>query len=82
MSPQGYAPLFLASLKSSIMPRKFFAKPEAAESDRVPPGQYLAKGFPVLTYGETPQIKTDDWLFKVWGLVEAKSFNWSDFLSN
>jgi DMSO/TMAO reductase YedYZ molybdopterin-dependent catalytic subunit len=63
------------------MPRKFFAKPEAAENKRVPPGQYLAKGFPVLTYGETPQIKTDDWLFKVWGLVEAKSFNWSDFMN-
>ncbi|MGL4880219.1 MAG: sulfite oxidase-like oxidoreductase [Waterburya sp.] len=63
------------------MPRKFFAKPEAAESDRVPPGQYLAKGFPVLTYGETPQINTDDWLFKVWGLVETKSFSWSDFMN-
>jgi DMSO/TMAO reductase YedYZ molybdopterin-dependent catalytic subunit len=62
------------------MPRKFFDKPEAAESDRVPPGQYLAKGFPVLSYGETPQINTDDWLFKVWGLVEAKSFGWSDFM--
>jgi DMSO/TMAO reductase YedYZ molybdopterin-dependent catalytic subunit len=63
------------------MPRKFFAKPAAAENDRVPPGQYLAKGFPVLTYGETPQIKTDDWLFKVWGLVEAKTFSWSDFMN-
>jgi DMSO/TMAO reductase YedYZ molybdopterin-dependent catalytic subunit len=63
------------------MPRKFFAKPAAAENDRVPPGQYLAKGFPVLTYGETPQIKTDDWLFKVWGLVEAKTFSWSDFIN-
>lgn len=85
MSPQGCAPLFLASLSLGLqvlfMPRKFFAKPEASENERVPPGQYLAKGFPVLTYGETPQIKTDKWLFKVWGLVEAKSFDWLDFMN-
>ena len=62
------------------MPRKFFEKPEPSQSDRVPPGQYLAKGFPVLSYGETPQVSTDDWLFKVWGLVEDRSFDWSDFM--
>ena len=63
------------------MPRKFFMKPEPDQGDRVPPGQYLAKGFPVLTYGETPQVSTDSWLFKVWGLVEPKSFDWSDFMN-
>ena len=63
------------------MPRKFFYKPDSSQSDRVPPGQYLAKGFPVLTYGETPQINTKDWQFKVWGLVEPKIFTWSDFMS-
>lgn len=63
------------------MPRKFFTKPEAEQSDLVPPGQYLAKGFPVLTYGETPQISTDKWLFKVWGKVQPKSFDWSDFMN-
>ncbi|WP_036487835.1 sulfite oxidase-like oxidoreductase [Myxosarcina sp. GI1] len=62
------------------MPGKFFQKPEPAQSDRVPPGQYLAKGFPVLTYGETPQISTDEWQFRVWGLVEDKTFTWSDFM--
>ena len=63
------------------MPRKFFEKPEPSQSDRVPPGQYLAKGFPVLSYGETPQVSTNDWLLKVWGLVEDKSFDWSDFMN-
>ncbi|MGV2826879.1 sulfite oxidase-like oxidoreductase [Myxosarcina sp. GI1(2024)] len=63
------------------MPGKFFQKPEPAQNDRVPPGQYLAKGFPVLTYGETPQISTDEWQFRVWGLVEAKTFTWSDFMN-
>ncbi len=63
------------------MERKFFTKPEADQAERVPPGQYLAKGFPVLTYGETPQVSTDNWLFKVWGLVAPKAFDWSDFMS-
>jgi hypothetical protein len=35
---------------------KFFKKPESPDQDRVPPGQYLASGFPVLTYGDTPQM--------------------------
>ena len=59
------------------MTLKFFQKPEPDNSDRVPPGQYLAKGFPVLTYGDTPQISTDNWQFKVWGLVTEKTFSWS-----
>ena len=63
------------------MPRKFFEKPTPEQRDRVPPGQYLAKGFPVLSASETPQISTDDWLFKVWGLVESRSFDWSDFMN-
>ncbi|MGK7933866.1 MAG: sulfite oxidase-like oxidoreductase [Microcystaceae cyanobacterium] len=58
---------------------KFFQKPDPELSDRVPPGQHLAKGFPVLTYGDTPQIDTEQWEFRVWGLVTPKSFTWSDF---
>jgi len=60
---------------------KFFRKPEPEESERVPPGQHLAKGFPVLTYGDTPQITTDNWEFNVWGLVKEKTFSWSDFMA-
>lgn len=62
------------------MSGKFFEKPAADQSERVPPGQYLAKGFPVLTYGETPQISTDEWQFRVWGLASTKTFTWSDFM--
>ncbi|OCR02507.1 molybdopterin-binding protein [Oscillatoriales cyanobacterium USR001] len=60
---------------------KFFQKPEAAESDRVPPGQYLAKGFPVLTYGEDPQISTEEWQIKVWGKAKAITFTWGDLMA-
>ena len=60
---------------------KFFEKPSADLADRVPPGQHLAKGFPVLTYGDTPQISTDDWQFTVSGLAENKTFSWQDFMN-
>ncbi|MEM1168777.1 MAG: sulfite oxidase-like oxidoreductase [Cyanobacteria bacterium P01_H01_bin.35] len=60
---------------------KFFRKPEPEQSDRVPPGQHLAKGFPVLTYGETPNISSDKWELKVWGLVKPVTFNWSDLMA-
>jgi DMSO/TMAO reductase YedYZ molybdopterin-dependent catalytic subunit len=59
---------------------KFFEKPGADVADRVPPGQHLAKGFPVLTYGDTPQISTADWQFTVSGLAQNKTFSWQDFL--
>lgn len=60
---------------------KFFRKPESEQSDRVPPGQYLANGFPVLTYGETPKINREDWQLRVWGLATPKTFRWSDFMA-
>ncbi len=63
------------------MAGKFFAKPTPENNDRVPPGQYLAKGFPVLTYGDTPEINTEEWQFRVWGLAQEKTFTWSDFMS-
>ncbi|ELR97943.1 sulfite oxidase-like oxidoreductase [Gloeocapsa sp. PCC 73106] len=50
-------------------------------SDRVPPGQHLTKGFPVLTYGETPKIDFIDWELRVWGLAKQKIFSWSDLLN-
>ncbi|MGK7949478.1 MAG: sulfite oxidase-like oxidoreductase [Xenococcaceae cyanobacterium] len=63
------------------MAGKFFEKPTPADNDRVPPGQYLAKGFPVLTYGDTPEVTTAQWQFRVWGLAREKTFTWSDFMS-
>jgi DMSO/TMAO reductase YedYZ molybdopterin-dependent catalytic subunit len=64
------------------MQGKFFEKPGDDLRDRVPPGQHLAKGFPVLTYGDTPQVTQGDWQFKVWGLVkEEKTFTWEDLMA-
>jgi DMSO/TMAO reductase YedYZ molybdopterin-dependent catalytic subunit len=60
---------------------KFFQKPGTEEDARVPPGQYLAKGFPVLTYGQTPQINSEEWQLRVWGLAKPATFTWGDFMA-
>ncbi|VXD18706.1 sulfite oxidase-like oxidoreductase [Planktothrix paucivesiculata] len=60
---------------------EFFSKPTSDQSDRVPPKQHLSKGFPVLTYGETPQVSIENWELKVWGLVQPKTFNWSEIMA-
>jgi DMSO/TMAO reductase YedYZ molybdopterin-dependent catalytic subunit len=63
------------------MPGKFFQKPDPSLGDRVPPGQHLAKGFPVLTYGQTPQISLDEWELSVWGLATPKTLHWDDIMA-
>ncbi|MCA9822787.1 MAG: molybdopterin-dependent oxidoreductase, partial [Dehalococcoidia bacterium] len=47
---------------------------------RLPPGQHLTQGWPVLHYGNVPRIDLENWRFHVWGLVnEEKSFTWEQF---
>jgi len=60
---------------------KYFEKPGPEMRDRVPPGQHLAKGFPVLTYGDTPKISRPDWKLKTWGLAERKTYTWDDMMA-
>jgi DMSO/TMAO reductase YedYZ molybdopterin-dependent catalytic subunit len=37
--------------------------------DRLPPGQYVEHGWPVLTAGPTPNVAPDDWTFRIDGMV-------------
>lgn len=37
------------------------------KDDRLPPGQYIPRGWPVLHYGPVPKFKPDTWDFKVFG---------------
>lgn len=60
---------------------KFFEKPGAELSHRIPPKQHLAKGFPVMTYGETPLVQTADWALRVWGKAEPTTFVWQDLMA-
>jgi DMSO/TMAO reductase YedYZ molybdopterin-dependent catalytic subunit len=49
-------------------------------ADRVPPGQYVEDGFPVLTAGPTPDVATSEWSFRVDGMVaEAREWDWEAF---
>lgn len=59
----------------------FFHKPDPAQSDRVPPGQKLASGFPVLTYGDTPKVDLATWQLRVWGLAQPVTITWNDLMA-
>jgi DMSO/TMAO reductase YedYZ molybdopterin-dependent catalytic subunit len=49
-------------------------------ADRIPPGQYLTNGFPVLSAGPTPQVPLDRWEFTIDGLVsEPVRWSWEQF---
>ena len=45
-------------------------------ADRVPPGQYVEPGFPVLTAGPTPDVEPDEWGFRIDGMV-AEEHAWT-----
>ena len=61
-----------------------FRRREAPEapSDRVPPGQYVTRDFPVLSAGPTPRIGLDQWRFEVVGQVDQpRGWSWKEFTS-
>ncbi|MEU7869837.1 sulfite oxidase-like oxidoreductase [Dactylosporangium sp. NPDC049140] len=47
---------------------------------QLPPGQYLAHDFPVLSAGPTPKVRTERWEFVITTETgEEKSWNWAEF---
>ena len=52
-----------------IITRGFFGRRRPEEEDenagRVPPGQYVDRGFPVLSAGPTPRVDTATWTFRI-----------------
>src|SRR5688572_17101953 len=51
-----------------------------ASTDRLPPGQKLTQGFPVLDLGVQPEIPLSEWKLKVDGLVEKPQvLSWEQF---
>ncbi len=55
---------------------------EAGERPRLPPGQYLTRKWPVLSYESTPKFQPEKWQFKVTGLVEEPfTLSWDEFLA-
>jgi DMSO/TMAO reductase YedYZ molybdopterin-dependent catalytic subunit len=53
-----------------------------APADRVPPGQYVTPGFPVLSAGPTPRIGLDDWRFEIVGEVDQpRAWSWTEMMA-
>lgn len=56
------------------------ARPAMRSEDRLPPGQHLTPGFPVLDLGIRPEIPLQDWRLEIRGRVEnPKTFTWDEF---
>ncbi|MGH3297754.1 MAG: molybdopterin-dependent oxidoreductase [Trebonia sp.] len=52
----------------------------ADNADRVPPGQYVTKDFPVLSAGPTPHTALDRWTFSIVGRDgQQKTWSWAEF---
>ena len=55
---------------------------ERPEERRLPPGQYVPRGWPVLHYGPVPKFRPDDWDFRVFGATASGGqhvWKWADF---
>ncbi len=59
------------------------AKPDRQNcGDRMPPGQRVSEGWPVLTAGAVPHIDLKKWAFRVWGEVEEElTLDWQEFMA-
>ncbi len=56
------------------------AKPAARSENRLPPGQHLTAGFPVLDLGLRPEVSLGEWRLEVGGAVEQpRIFAWEEF---
>ncbi len=48
--------------------------------ERLPHGQVLTRKWPVLTYGDTPNVDLDAWTFRCFGLIDHPvSWSWQEF---
>jgi DMSO/TMAO reductase YedYZ molybdopterin-dependent catalytic subunit len=67
---------------AGFISRGFGGRRRAPEgvADRIPPGQYYERGFPVLTAGPTPRVATAEWRLRIDGMVaEPRDWSWETF---
>ena len=61
--------------------RGFFRR-RSGDDERLPPGQYLENGFPVLSAGPTPHTPLEQWDFSITGAIsQERSWTWEQFLA-
>jgi DMSO/TMAO reductase YedYZ molybdopterin-dependent catalytic subunit len=47
---------------------------------RIPPGQYVVEGFPVLSAGPTPRVSREAWSFSIKGAAPSeRTWSWEEF---
>jgi DMSO/TMAO reductase YedYZ molybdopterin-dependent catalytic subunit len=71
-------------MASGFVSRGFKGRRRSAGADaaRLPPGQYLDPGFPVLSAGPTPRVALDTWDLRVDGEVaHPQRWTWEQFLA-
>jgi DMSO/TMAO reductase YedYZ molybdopterin-dependent catalytic subunit len=57
------------------------SEPRSDGRKRLPPGQRLTDGWPILHYGSIPRIDLATWEFRIFGLVKHEvRLNWAQFL--
>jgi hypothetical protein len=57
-------------------------RPQPGVAGRLPPGQYLEHGFPVLSAVPTPHTPLEQWDFSIVGNVQApKRWTWQELLA-
>jgi DMSO/TMAO reductase YedYZ molybdopterin-dependent catalytic subunit len=64
----------------SPIARGFFGRRRDSEyGERLPPGQYTVKGFPVLSAGPTPRTPLEEWTFTITGAVDSeRTWSWDE----
>jgi DMSO/TMAO reductase YedYZ molybdopterin-dependent catalytic subunit len=68
----------LGDQQQPVVSRGFRGRPPA-EPERLPPGQYLTRDFPVLATGPTPIDAADDWRLTISGAVERERvWSWEE----
>lgn len=68
-------------MTEGFLSRGFRGRRRADEqADRLPPGQYLTRDFPVLSAGPTPHTPLEKWSFSIEGSVSGtRSWTWDEF---
>ena len=66
--------------RGQFQPSMLETTPAEREAKRLPDGQHLTKGFPILDLGQRPDLNATNWTLKIWGEVENPvELSWDDF---
>ena len=63
-----------------VTTRGFVGRARDVDQARLPPGQYLERGFPVLSYEATPSVDRADWQFSIETAAGSASWDWNQML--